>query len=86
MKRIAITLIIVLGIAMGASAQNRGLFGMGPEHGESYGSYDRTSNGGLMLPTSHGTNTDQEGAPLGSGALLFIGFGAAYAMKKRKQQ
>ena len=86
MKRIAITLAIVLGIAVGASAQNRGLFGRGPEHGESYDSYDRTTNGGLMLPTSHGTNTDQEAAPLGGGALLLIGFGAAYAMKKRKKQ
>ena len=85
MKRIAITLAIVLGIALGASAQNRGLFGRGPEHGESYNSYDRTTNEGLMLPTSHGTNTDQD-APLGSGALLLIGFGAAYALKKRKKQ
>ena len=86
MKRIAITLAIVLGIAIGASAQNRGLFGMGPEHGESYDSYDRTTNGGLMLPSSHGTNTDQEATPIGSGALLLIGFGAAYAMKKRRAQ
>ena len=86
MKRIAITFAIVLGIAISASAQNRGLFDRGPEHGESYGTYDRTSNGGLMLPTSHGTNTDQEGAPIGSGALLLIGFGAAYALKKRKKQ
>ena len=86
MKKTIITLAIVLGITLGATAQNRGLFGMGPEHGESYDSYDRTTNGGLMLPTSHGTNTDQEAAPLGGGALLLIGFGAAYAMKKRKKQ
>ena len=85
MKRIAITFAIVLGITLGASAQNRGLFDRGPEHGESYDSYDRT-NGGLILPSSHGTNTDQEAAPLGGGALLLIGFGAAYAMKKRKKQ
>lgn len=86
MKRIAITFAIVLGIAMGATAQNRGLFDRGPEHGESYDFYDRTTNGGLILPSSHGTNTDQEATPLGTGALLLIGFGAAYAIKKRKQQ
>lgn len=85
MKRIAITLAIVLGITLGASAQNRGLFGMGPEHGESYDSYDRTTNGGLMLPSSHGTSQDQD-APLGSGALLLISFGAAYAMKKNRKK
>ena len=85
MKRIAITFAIVLGITLGASAQNRGLFGMGPEHGESYDSYDRTTNGGLMLPSSHGTSQDQD-APLGSGALLLISFGAAYAMKKNRKK
>lgn len=86
MKKIALTLAIVLGIAVGASAQNRGLFGLGPENGESYSSYDRTTNGGLMLPSSHGTNTDQEATPLGGGALLLIGLGAAYALKKRSKQ
>ena len=85
MKRIAITFAIVLGITLGASAQNRGRFGMGPEHGESYDSYDRTTNGGLMLPSSHGTSQDQD-APLGSGALLLISFGAAYAMKKNRKK
>ena len=84
MKKTILTIAIVLGIAVGASAQNRGLFGMGPEHGESYDSYERTS-GVMGLPTSHGTSQDQD-APLGSGALLLIGFGAAYAMKKRRAQ
>ena len=31
----------------------------------------------LNLPNSHGDNNDQA-APLGGGALLLIGFGAAY--------
>ena len=38
-----------------------------------------------MLPI-HGASTNQPAsAPLGSGALLLIGFGAAYAMAKRKK-
>ena len=92
MKRIAITLAIVLGIAMGASAQNRGLFDRGPEspfatnNGIGNNEFDR----GLFIPAflsnlQHYSGTDQD-APLGSGALLLIGFGAAYAMKKRKKQ
>ena len=85
MKKTIITLAIILGITLGASAQNGGLFGMGPERRESYDAYDRTSNSGLLLPSSHGTGNDQD-APLGSGALLLIGFGAAYAMKNRKQK
>ena len=87
MKRIAITLAIVLGITVGASAQNRGLFDRGPESGEAYDTYDRTS-GSFMggLPSLHATGQDQDSSPLGGGALLLIGFGAAYAMKKRKKQ
>ena len=38
----------------------------------------------INLPGSHGTTND-ESAPLGGGALLLIGFGAAYAMKRRKK-
>ena len=36
------------------------------------------------LPT-HGQPGNQN-APLGGGALLLIGFGAAYALKKRNQK
>ena len=86
MKKTILTLSIILGIAIGASAQNGGLFGKGPEREESYDTYDRTSSGGLLLPQSHGSGQDQDGSPLGSGALLLIGFGAAYALKKRKQR
>lgn len=88
MKRIALTLAIVLGIALGASAQNGGLFGKGPNRGyydeyyDEYGTRDGVFN--FSLPNQHGTTND-ESAPLGSGALLLIGFGAAYAMKRRKK-
>lgn len=86
MKKTILTLAIVLGITLGASAQNRGLFDRGPqrESYDYYGNYDyRDGLLGFSLPGSHGETNDQE-APLGGGALLLIGFGAAYAMKKRK--
>ena len=85
MKRIALTLAIVLGIAIGASAQNGGLFGKGPNRGfddEYYDDYGTRGGGVFSLPSQHGTTND-ESAPLGSGALLLIGFGAAYALKKQ---
>lgn len=41
--------------------------------------------GGADLP-AHGQTTNQDAAPLGSGALLFIGFGAAYAMSKKSKK
>ncbi|MBQ3709406.1 MAG: LPXTG cell wall anchor domain-containing protein [Bacteroidales bacterium] len=40
----------------------------------------------MSLSGTHGETNDQ-GAPLGSGALLLIGFGAAYFVgKKRKEE
>jgi len=43
----------------------------------------RTTYNTPGLPT-HGQDENQD-APLGSGVLLLIGFGSAYAMKKRKK-
>ena len=88
MKKTILTLAIILGISLGASAQNKGLFNRGPER-ETY-DYDEsyeTRNGalGFNLPTFHGQNHD-ESVPLGGGALLLIGFGAAYVGLRRKNK
>jgi len=83
MKRLTLTFAIVLGISLCAFSQNGGLFGMGPTRGEE--SYNSRETGSLLnLPNNHGETNDVQ-APLGSGVLLFIGFGAAYALKKRKK-
>ena len=86
MKKIALTIAIVLGITFGASAQDRGLFNRGTESGYSSDANNRNTNEGLLLPSSHGSGQDQGGTPLDGGALLLIGFGAAYAMKKRSEK
>ena len=86
MKKTLIFFAIFLSITLGASAQNRGLFDRGPERQSYDDYYNREGEGSLLgLPTSHGDSNDQN-APLGSGALLLIGFGAAYAMKKRSEK
>lgn len=79
MKKITIIIAIMLGITLGASAQNRGLFGYAPE--ETGHNYNRDEESLIYLPTEHGQDGDQ--TPLGTGALLLIGFGAAYALKKK---
>ena len=93
MKKLILTLIITLGITIGASAQNRGLLDRGPESpfatNEAFAP-NNDFNRGLLLPSffssiQHGTGSDQD-VPLGSGALLLIGFGAAYALKKGKSR
>lgn len=84
MKKLALTFAIIIGMSLGAFAQEGGLFGKGPARGED--SYITRENGSLLnLPNSHGDNNDQP-APLTGGALLFIGFGAAYALKKKRSK
>ena len=90
MKKLVLTIAIVLGMTFGASAQffddnkpqqkGGGLFG--------YGQTRDVEQGGPstpLLPT-HGQTENQDALPLGSGALLLIGFGAAYAMSKKNRK
>lgn len=89
MKKTVLTLVIVLGMTLGVFAQwGGGLFQRGAVSDEEfYGAnydYQTRTEGLLSLPLQHGTTNDEQ-APLGTGALLLIGFGAAYALKKRKK-
>ena len=94
MKKTFLTIAIVLGMSIGAFAQG-GLFQYGEVSDEDYyyGSawYALDQNNdfqrSLLLPglPIHGEDNNQN-APLGSGALLLIGFGAAYALKKRNEK
>lgn len=90
MKKTIITLAIIFGLGIGAFAQG-GLFQYGAVSDEAYyGSayYDGyNSRDGLMYPglPGHG-QSDNLDAPLGGGVLLLLGFGAAYAMKKRREE
>lgn len=85
MKKSILILSLVLGLTIGATAQEgSGLFKRGDAQEESNGLGNRgDGTKGPGLP-DHGENTDQP-APLGSGALLLIGFGAAYAMSKKNK-
>ena len=87
MKKTIITLAIIFGLGLGAFAQG-GLFQYGAVSDEEYygAGYSRgdLSSNPLMLP-GHG-ETENQPAPLGGGALLLIGFGAAYALKKKRDE
>ena len=57
-----------------------GLFGMG-------NIFTRESNSGLVLPGSHGSDSDTSAdAPLGSGIAVLMGLGAAYLVGKRRKE
>ena len=95
MKKLALTIAVVLGMSIGAFAQG-GLFQYGntnqafssPTWFGTTTSWQTNWNrdGGNPLLPGHGSDENQAAAPLGSGALLLIGFGAAYALKKRNQK
>ena len=101
MKKLALIFTIVLGISLCSYAQGGGLFGYGEasETEESYniawysfyqdqeidnGLFGLLRGGGMPGLPGHGSE-NYEPAPLGSGALLLIGFGAAYAAAKRRK-
>ena len=97
MKKLTLTIAIVLGMTLGLSAQQQGggLFERGYVSDEVYynsGSYydDYFSNLrdgllGLNLPDQHGLEDDQN-APLGSGIAVLLGLGAAYAVAKKRKE
>ena len=94
MKKLAITIAIVLGLCMTSFADGGGLFyrKMNAENGKSgYVFYDRDADyftkdptAPLSLPT-HGLVDDQP-APLGSGIALLAGLGAAYLVGKKRRE
>lgn len=96
MKKTLLTFAIVLGISMSSFAQwGGGLFQYGEVsdqdyYGSAWYALDQNNEfqrNSLLLPglPIHGETNNMD-APLGGGALLLIGFGAAYALKKRSKK
>lgn len=87
MKKLTLTLAIVLGMGLGLNAQNSGLFSRGYVFDEEYyGAGDFRGNGNPLLPNhNYGNNFDAD-APLGSGLVLLAGLGAAYLVGKRRKE
>ena len=79
MKKLVLTLAIVLCLGMASFAQS-GLFGRGAADRED----------GLTMPSlpGHGSTNNESASelPLGTGALMLIGLGAAYAMTKKNKK
>ena len=95
MKKLALSIAIVLGMALGATAQQSGYFSNnentntgGGLFGRGYVSteYDSFRDDPLMpgLPT-HLLEEDQD-APVGSGIAVLLGLGAAYLVGKRRKE
>ena len=85
MKKLALTLAIVLGLSMASFAEGGGLFGQGQSVEESTTTTFYNRSGVPGLPGGgHGAGGNQP-APLGSGIIVLIGLGAAYAVAKKRE-
>jgi len=84
MKKLTLTLAIVLSMTLTSMAQLQGggLFERGAILDETYNDYNYR-DGSLILPSGHGSNDDAD-APLGSGLLVLTALGAGYAIKRRR--
>jgi hypothetical protein len=93
MKKLVLTIAIVLGVAFGASAQQAlfsnennggGLFQRGYVSSESF--YNREGSA-LMTPgLPYHLQDDNQDAPLGSGIAMLLGMGAAYLVAKKRKE
>ena len=102
MKKLALTIAIVLGMTLGVSAQmsqqtSGGLFERGHATNELYygfgsSNYDNlfgNLRGGLFPGMPFHGETDSQNAdtsPLGSGIAVLLGLGAAYAAAKKRKE
>ena len=93
MKKLALTIAIVLGVTFGAMAQQsggglfqRGLVSDEVYYGGGYGydDYYDYRGTGLFLPI-HG-ETDNQDAPVGSGIAVLLGLGGAYLVAKKRRE
>ena len=87
MKKLALTIAIVLGLSMTtfADPNGGGLFQRGGDEGITIN--NREGEGPTMpgLP-GHGSETNEDATPLGSGVVVLLGLGAAYLVGKKRNE
>ena len=89
MKKLALTIAIVLTMGLSAMAQDGGLLNRGV-------SFDKQEKGGGLRGGDPGTPNlpgggehgldDNQNAPLGSGVAVLLGLGAAYLVGKKRNE
>ena len=80
MKKLSLTIAIVVGLGLTTSFAQGGLF----QRGESPAEEQGNRGGGPGLP-GHGLEEHQD-APLGSGIVVLTALGGAYLIGKRRKQ
>ena len=87
MKKTLVTIAIILGMTLCATAQNGGgLFQRGTVSEETFYQDYNTRDGSLILPIGHGESGDANATPFGSGIALLVGLGSAYLVAKKSKK
>ena len=91
MKKLALTIAIVLGLSMTtfADPNGGGLFQRGGNEGITINNRDgEGGDDGLDMPglPNHGSNENEDATPLGSGVVVLLGLGAAYLVGKKRNE
>ena len=91
MKKIVLTIAVVLGLSMTtfAAPNGGGLFHRGAEIEDNKGGY-YNRNASPMMPVTHNNIYDANGSngeqvPVGSGIAVLVGLGAAYLVGKKRK-
>ena len=83
MKKILLAIVFIFTLSLGANAQS---------YTDSFVDWTDSDAGrtsvdwAIVFPATHFTNTDQNGAPLGSGLLVLTALGAGYVVNKRHRK
>ena len=86
MKKLALTIAIVLGIATTTFADPTmgGLFQKGST--PDYERGNRTTDPATPMLPQHGQTDNQDATPVGSGIAVLLGLGAAYLVGKQRRE
>ena len=85
MKKLVVTIAIVLGLGMTSFADNGGLFQRGEAVENNGGTIYGANRDGFPILPNHNEPGNQP-APVGSGIAVLIGLGAAYAYAKKREE
>ena len=86
MKKLALTIAIVLGLSMTTFADGGGLFQRGASPEQENGIYgNRTTGAGTPALPAHGLENNQD-APLGTGIAILAVLGGAYLVGKKRRE
>ena len=88
MKKLALTIAIVLGLSMTtfANPDGGGLFQRGEVSPEANAIYGNREGNPILPKHEQFGNQDANETPLGSGIAVLLGLGAAYAVGKKRRE